>query len=271
MFLRVNLMAENQEKYEVVSTVHGEWVCPENKNDIAIYPIEIKPNWHVFPIKEENFLTEAVIEESSVGFHDNNTVYSKGFGIGNDTLVIGRFMGHDGIEKNLPVVRFGNIAMMPHEPVIQIERNNHKQEAFLVESRTINGFSGSPVFVGIDKDYQVLGREITEYSLLGVGWGHFNQDIEVLLRGKDKVTMTRKTLASILSSGMMTVAPCWQLTELLNSEEVVMSRKKKDDLRPKSGNGIVLDSGFSKDTFEKTLKKVVRKKAKPSEPGKESK
>jgi hypothetical protein len=50
---------------------------------------------------------------------------------------------HEGRQKNSPTARFGNIAQMPNEPVI-IKR--FEQECFLVEARSIGGYSGSPVF-----------------------------------------------------------------------------------------------------------------------------
>jgi hypothetical protein len=45
-------------------------------------------------------------------------------------------------------LRFGNIAMLPFEKIeLSSELNHHLQEAFLVETRSISGYSGSPVFV----------------------------------------------------------------------------------------------------------------------------
>jgi hypothetical protein len=46
-------------------------------------------------------------------------------------------------KRTPPTARFGNIAQMPNEPVI-IKR--FEQDCFLVEARSIGGFSGSPVF-----------------------------------------------------------------------------------------------------------------------------
>src|SRR5260221_10762195 len=60
--------------------------------------------------------------------------------------MIYRFIDHQGSQKNLPTVRFGSIAQMADEPVYQIQRAYH-QESFLVETHSIGGASGAPVFV----------------------------------------------------------------------------------------------------------------------------
>jgi hypothetical protein len=64
-----------------------------------------------------------------------------------DCFIVGRFISRDGEEKNVPTVRFGNIAQMPGEPIVQDD--GFKQESFLVEARSIPGYSGSPVFIQI--------------------------------------------------------------------------------------------------------------------------
>jgi hypothetical protein len=53
-------------------------------------------------------------------------------------------VNHEGKQRNLPSARFGNIAQMPGEP---IEFDGLSQESFLVEARSVAGYSGSPVFV----------------------------------------------------------------------------------------------------------------------------
>ena len=71
-------------------------------------------------------------------------------GPGDPCFTIGRFVGHDGKQQNSPTVRFGQIAQSNIEPVFV---DNKTQNCFLVESRSIGGFSGSPVFVYLDSAY----------------------------------------------------------------------------------------------------------------------
>ena len=53
--------------------------------------------------------------------------------------------GSTGKQRNRPTVRFGNVAMMPED--VWHEAAQRYQESFLVEMRSLPGYSGSPVFV----------------------------------------------------------------------------------------------------------------------------
>jgi hypothetical protein len=46
--------------------------------------------------------------------------------------MVGRFINHEGKQRNLPALRYGNIAMMPLEPIIQQE-TGITQESFFVK------------------------------------------------------------------------------------------------------------------------------------------
>jgi hypothetical protein len=64
--------------------------------------------------------------------------------IGDEVVSIGLYTTHYGITKNVPVVRVGNISMMPNEP---IWGKRGFIEGYLIESRSIAGLSGSPVLL----------------------------------------------------------------------------------------------------------------------------
>jgi hypothetical protein len=112
--------------------------------------------------------------------------------------MVGRYIEHEGKFKNLPVVRFGNIAMMPSEHILQWEREDHLQESFLVDMRSISGFSGSPVLsyspqISNDDLSHTLGAimergtyghidiGIGSPQLLGIDWGRMltNKDVRI--------------------------------------------------------------------------------------------
>lgn len=112
-----------------------DWVHHPDADDIAVCPIPfISPEFRAKFFPRSMFLTSEVIEKFSIG-------------PGDDVFLIGRHVNHEGKQRNLPSVRFGNISMMPLEPI----RNSRGllQESFLVEARSIGGYSGSPVFVHI--------------------------------------------------------------------------------------------------------------------------
>jgi len=84
-------------------------------------------------------------------------------GPGSDVSLLGRFIGHDGKQRNWPTVRFGSISMMPTEPIYN-SHTDKSNPAFLVEVRSMGGYSGSPVlaFVPQFADIEVTPTDGTE-------------------------------------------------------------------------------------------------------------
>ena len=79
------------------------------------------------------------------------------------------------MNKNIPITRIGNIAAMPDEPV---STKLGPMDAYLVESRSIGGLSGSPVFVntgGSPRRGTLVGT-LPKFYLLGLMHGHFDTD-----------------------------------------------------------------------------------------------
>jgi hypothetical protein len=121
-------------RVDYLETEKGKWISHPAGDDIAALPIHVS---HQDPLALQTilpdiFLTDKLIEKEDVG-------------IGDDTFMVGRFINHEGKQRNAPAVRFGNIAMMPIET---IKRDDGiEQESFLIEMRSIPGYSGSPVFL----------------------------------------------------------------------------------------------------------------------------
>jgi hypothetical protein len=67
-------------------------------------------------------------------------------GLGDEVATVGLYSSHYGQDRNVPVVRIGNIARLPGEPVLS-KRGYVK--AFLIETKSILGLSGSPVYVNV--------------------------------------------------------------------------------------------------------------------------
>lgn len=75
-------------------------------------------------------------------------------GVGNFTYTIRLFHLLSGEKRSLPVCHFGTIAMLPEDEKIPIvdwtdpdEKKRMFVEGYLIESQSLNGLSGSPVFV----------------------------------------------------------------------------------------------------------------------------
>jgi hypothetical protein len=118
---------------EYVSASEQEWTTHEDGDDIAVLLLAMNladVKYHA--ISTDRFLTQEIVTSEDVG-------------IGDDTFMVGRFVNHEGKQQNTPSVRFGNIAMMPKERIQTKE--GLAQEAFLVEVRSLPGYSGSAVFI----------------------------------------------------------------------------------------------------------------------------
>lgn len=74
---------------------------------------------------------------------------SQNLGVGDEVFVIGLFKNAKGRSKNVPIVRIGNVAMMPSEKILFPSQNEPERLIYanLLESRSIGGLSGSPVFI----------------------------------------------------------------------------------------------------------------------------
>ena len=108
------------------------WI-PHPLDDVSVCPIEPTLARHKLKyVKTSGFLSEGL-------------VISYDIGPGDEVFMVGRFSGHQGTLTNLPVARFGAISMLPREEIRNPMGNRTKH--FLVEVRSIPGFSGSPVFV----------------------------------------------------------------------------------------------------------------------------
>ena len=195
------------------------------------------------------------------------------YGPGEDVFIISRFMTVGGKQTNQPVVRFGHLAMMPGEP-IEHERG-YKVESFLVESRSISGMSGSPVFIYVPlvEDFQLPGeRDMMRESgnakgpyLLGIDWSHLPIYENVLDEGGKPHPDGWRVKSN---SGFMAVAPAWKLYDLLEDEDLLMERKKIGKAkREELDNTAVLDvttPEFTKEKMQEAVTSVSRRRPKTS-------
>lgn len=152
-------------------------------------------------------------------------------GIGDQVFMVGRFINHEGKQQNAPLVRFGNIAQMPTEPLAStVEGKYHEQESIIADIRSIGGYSGSPVFLNelpLNRD----GAEpATEHWLIGIDWGHVKLWSPVC--GFDE-TPTGQTQVNI-NSGMAGIVPSWKLLDMLMSDEQVLFRKSEEEALTKA-------------------------------------
>jgi Trypsin-like peptidase domain len=158
--------------------------------------------------------------------------------VGDEVFIVGLFRNHSGRQRNIPIVRIGNIAAMPEEPV---STKTGPMDAYLIEARSIGGLSGSPVFVNFGS-WRVYGNQSKLYSgyggaLLGLMHGHF--DVKDL--NSDVVTDEDGTTTGI-HSGIGVVVPASKITETLMQDDL---KKLRADLAARQNQQSTVTADFA--------------------------
>lgn len=281
-----------KEKYHVyaVTNKHVAWtggysVVRLNRHDGKSDSIELEPDkWTIHPDGDDLAVVKLDPDRATFKYRrvpegifiSPKIIADHNIGPGDDCYMVGRFINHDGRQRNLPSVRFGNIGMMPNEP-IRLE-DGFLQDSFAVEMRSIGGYSGSPVFVHIlpgmprydprptDK-LQVINR-LDGPWLLGIDWGHIHSTEPVLDKSTGLPVPTKEYVRS--NSGMVGVVPAWKLRELLylprfkeqrmsEDQEQIETRGATSDVahpeRPATA-----DNPSQKEDFNRLLNAAAKKK-----------
>ena len=202
----------------------GEWFYSENPaEDVAVipcaFPAEYNIQYRHMPLSM--CITEESAQEDKLG-------------IGDELFMVGLFNHRSGEQRNIPIVRTGIIASMPDEPFEDEE--GHSYDAYLMETRSIGGLSGSPVFAYLDPLRPLAGkpqydlRSLTwEIKLLGVIRGHW--DLKRRDTARDSyVDVAENAEIDRLNTGIAQVTPIQGVLEILNGERLKAYRKEGDDL-----------------------------------------
>jgi hypothetical protein len=191
-------------------------------------------------------------------------------GIGDEVHSIGLFSPFPGQDKNVPIVRFGNISMMPAE-TMQTELGH--TEMYLIEARSIGGMSGSPVFVRPTLSLSVPRRAGagvmagfipgTGETLLGMAHGHWD------IREEDinKPSFTHDSKRGV-NYGVALVVPAFKIYETIYQPGLVAMRRnmEMDFMKKQKRTVPTTDSrkakkeiSFTQGDFEAALTKTSRK------------
>ncbi len=224
---------------ECIPTTEDQWKCHKYGDDVAVFELRVG-DWDALrlaSVELRHFVTPELIVDEDIG-------------IGDDTVMVGRFVNHEGKQQNAPAVRFGSIAMMNIEP-IHCERLGIDQESFLVETRSLPGYSGSAVLIyspcatndmserrfGKNKEAPNLGSgdpdtefKIKQYVspkgpyLLGIDWCHIHRQSFVLNAQGKKIDGEYYVEEN---TGMAGVIPAWKIADVINCEEFMAARKQE--------------------------------------------
>ncbi len=190
---------------------------------------------------------------------------------GDEVFMAGWFsLSSDG-DSNLPIIRHGNIAMLPKN---QIQTPYGYADVHLIEARSIGGLSGSPAFVrpplryGIEmpKGTTAYFDAIGEFRLLGVVHGHWD------INEKDLNSSTIKPVQEHgVNIGIGIVVPAAKILETINRPELVELRRRGEESlamtrsvlpkmdtvkRPKKEGHV---QPITQQDFEDALRKATRK------------
>jgi hypothetical protein len=199
------------------TTAVGWFFHPDEAVDVAVLPMaSIRLNEYDY---QEIPTTIFVTAERAAVF---------GISVGDETISLGLFRPFVGRSRFTPIARSGIIAMMPdgelpHPKFLTME-------AYLIESRSKGGLSGSPVFVrntihpqGIDSaGTPVRFSASSDFHLLGLLSGHWTTDPTSSKEGDNM--------------GLSLVVPAAKILETLFHPDLLVLRKE------------AFERGFTSDT-----------------------
>jgi len=232
------------------------WLHPTDRTaDVAVLPINRDPNIDIAAIWFDDFIRR-------------DELSTKHIGIGDEVYIPGLFTIAPGKQRNMPIVRYGNIAMVPDEP---IQVGSGFADVYLVEARSIGGMSGSPVFVretvgakgrrgkpdGEPGEIHGLGKTY----LLGLMHGHWEINESDLNKPRPRFDRLHG-----VNMGIAVVVPADKIIEIINRPELKSKRDEFEENMRKSRIPIPdrarkkpKEDSITQSDFEDALKKASRK------------
>jgi hypothetical protein len=202
--LRINTQQGNPEYF----TLHERhWHFSDDPEvDAAVLLCPRFKDFQYQPIPYENCATD-------------DDLQSLGIGIGDELFVAGLFANRQGMQMNMPIMRSGIISAMPDEPLYN-RQTGLSYFAYLMETRSTGGLSGSPVFVRVDhgKDISRISGKI-RVRLLGLIRGHWDRDLAT-----SPFAMSSQEVDE-MNLGIATVTPIQEVIKLLHQEEPAEERR----------------------------------------------
>lgn len=218
IYIRAN---KNQDQgFDYIETSYKDWINHQDENisvDVSVLPISYTNinSYDVMGIPFDIMVNDKIIKEMDVN-------------IGNEIFMVGLFSLHYGKSNNIPIVRVGNISAMLDEPIKTKEFGD--MEAYLIDLRSLGGFSGSPVFIYFGAarvlNGKIMHSNSPQFQLIGLLSGHF--------------TINGITVDDLrTNTGMGIVTPSTKIIETLMQSSVESLRKER----------LILEENKRLDTF----------------------
>ena len=235
VYLRVNT---KQGKAKYVETSITDWLFHPQEQNVDVAILNLAPPQDVFDyrtIPQDMAATEDVIQKEEIG-------------VGDDVFLTGLFANHYGAQRNIPIVRIGNVASMPEEKVWTEALGDI--DAYLVEARSIGGLSGSPVFAYLGAMRRIgakmqLVRKGPLFYWLGLIHGHFDMPkLEIDNLVEDSLTALK------INMGIAIVVPVWKILEVINQEIFMKTREEvlKEERKRASPTADIVETPSTKKT-----------------------
>jgi hypothetical protein len=258
VIIRANLQSGGS---DFIRTEIGHWHPHSDPDvDVSVFYAPLLAGSDIFaePIPTSNMLTRENLRELNVRF-------------GEDVFLTGLFRQHLGKRHMVPVIRTGSLASDPDpelEERIPLREDGREYEidGYLIETKSIGGLSGSPVFFEPGTHRWLITSEgpnptklvamaVPESYWLGLIHGHWD---------------VRSSIGEDMNTGMAIVVPAEKVIEVLGQDDVA---KDCVQTRTERYGEVALDSAtgeqpFSDSDFNAALRKVSRRK--PSGPEKAS-
>lgn len=150
--------------------------------------------------------------------------------LGEEVFIMGLFAKRAGRTRNIPIIRIGNVAAIPEEPMAS--RAGQEIEAYLIEMRSIAGLSGSPVFKNVegrmpfpaivDPRFVTPDRETIDWfqwHFVGLVHGHF--DVSAVTDGLVEDVEKR---GDAVNTGIGLVVPAGRVLETIFQDGLHIAR-----------------------------------------------
>lgn len=227
---------------DTISSTRDDWTPHPDGDDVEVMPLDIDDYFKWWSCGVENFITHNIIDAYRIGF-------------GDEAFLVGRLVDHAGMQRNTPIIRFGNISLMA-DPSEKVRFKNRDQESFLVDCRSLSGMSGSAVFVTTTQTYRGEDAERVVQSerarlqeeseeplptstatfkpvsvsgtygawLLGIDMGH----IPMMKTVYEAHGETDSGLIVDANTGIACVLPAWCILDVLEEGKLVKERNRDE-------------------------------------------
>jgi hypothetical protein len=209
VYLRLNMQKGQSTPLGFHESALKSWFThpSDTSIDVAILKAGIPAVVDHLAIPTSLFVTDAVFKNNEVG-------------LGDEVLVTGLFRHHFGRSRNIPIIRVGNLAALDEEPVTT--KAFGEMRAYLIESRSIGGLSGSPVFLNLGQ-VRVLNNQLKFmhgqlHYLIGLVHGHYDTlASEVASAETDQLDLTNAKI----NAGIAIVVPVSDIRAVIDEYEKI--------------------------------------------------